>query len=226
MLRVFYNIETLPERGTNWTSFLDQVEIGNRTVQSTIDAWKAKRAPELYAATSTDPFRASMFVASFLVEDDVVPLILIDEHEASLFKQVEETHQTLVGSSPSNARVQWHTWNGINFDHPLTLMRALKYKCPLTFREHQTAKWGDAHHVDWFLKLGIRTEGGRPRGKLDEVSGFLGIHHPNPFPGSEIHRAWEARDVEGIRLHTASRVLLLRDIANRVGSVELPKESA
>jgi hypothetical protein len=221
VLRVYYNIETLPQKGVNWTSFVDKVEIGNRTVQATIDRWRAEQAPRLYRATAKDPFLANQFIATFLVEDDEEPTMLLEEEgdERKLYANIERIHEEL----EKGERVCWHTWNGLNFDHPLTLLRALRYGCTLTAKQHQTAKWGDAHHVDWFLKLNVRTEsGGWPRGKLDEVASFLGIHYPNPFTGEYMSRAFDAGDFDGIRAHARSRVFILRDIARRFEGVTTP----
>lgn len=207
-MHVYLNIETKPPPSSDPSHFYDKVKIDNRIKD---EAKRLERitvkATEAYRAQSVKPFLAHVFVLT-LLEDDGEPDILVELDERALVKALD----TYIRETPE--KIIWHTFNGVRFDHPLLRLRGMKYGAQNVVREMTTRKWGDEYHQDWFLKLG-------GEGSLDDLAAFFGISHPNPITGADVGERFMRGDTESVRLHTASRVLILRDLRARLGDLEI-----
>lgn len=220
---VDFNIETLPEPGKTWHHYRGLVKPGIRKGQ-VLEQYTIERAQKLHADTSKNAWLCQLFCITVMPEGDAEPTVYIANEEREVLLWFDQWIADQWATLPEGGKLIWHTFNGMRFDHPVTALRAIRSGARNVLEEMATrGKYGDSKHVDWFWKLAVPYESGPVRGKLDELANFFGINHPNPITGADMAESWNRGNLDLIKLHTKSRVLILRDLRARLNWMELPE---
>lgn len=212
-LIVDFNIETIPNPSITPAMLMGQVKTGNIKDKDKMMVKQVEGAQKLWRDCATHPLDSWVFLVTVLREDQEEPKVLYNANEAEVLREFEAWTRDLVNElRPKNGRIAWHTFNGLDFDFRVVLLRAIRYKLPTLAREMRCHRYGDDNHVDWMYRLtGGRR--GEERMKLDNFARFFGVDLP-VISGGDILSHYQrpgGADWRAILEHTKSRVTYLRD---------------
>jgi uncharacterized protein YprB with RNaseH-like and TPR domain len=109
------------------------------------------------------------------------------------------------------------TYNGLGFDQPYLMRRALKWGFTDLAKRVRPPKPWESHDclVAWLA--GERDPNRRKGATLDNVAAFLGVDRSaNPISGADVLDRYLAGDLEAIVAHNRDDVHVLRQVARRM----------
>lgn len=198
MNTIFLNIETCPPNGTRPDPSRVQVPVNYKDPEK-ISAYQLEHAVKDWRNLSTSLPFAKICCITWAVGDEE-PRYLIWPDEDKLVRQFEAE---LGEPRP----IEWVTFNGLKFDHPILRARAVRYGCSHLASQMATRRYGDQFHVDIFQRLG-------GEGRLDEWCQSFGIELDNPITGAGVLDALVREQYDLVVRHSVSRIIGTRAIYN------------
>jgi hypothetical protein len=209
---LFVDIETIQQEPEQFMIRPEDVKApsnyGEEAAAKYIAKKQADYLTDLRARTSLEPLLGGIVVAVGIARDDQPARALLaasgdETGERALLEQLDRG----LAMYPTHPLV---AWNGMAFDFAFLSKRALRHGLHALARRCHVGRSRDDRHVDPYLAWS-----GQERhaiGRLVDVARFLGVPVEDQVRGSAISSLWESGELDQVRSHVLSDVVLLREV--------------